>query len=159
MLCICTMLLRVLYAYCIIATRCFRDKAKDFRNYILLNTNTLLRIHSAHYIFICKWQPQPLVWGAELPPLKIQTYQMRIYIKTKSSFLCKIFRGRQWKWSRVCRCPRKGAMGGRAPLKNSNISDFGEILIICIKFSEECKGSGPESLGGPVRELWGAEPP
>ena len=28
-----------------------------------------------------------------------------------------------------------------------------------VKFSEEDNGSGPKSLGAPLRELWGAEPP
>ena len=28
-----------------------------------------------------------------------------------------------------------------------------------VKISEEDNGSGPKSLGAPLRELWGAEPP
>ena len=50
-------------------------------------------------------------------------------------------------------------MGGRTPLKNSNIFDFYENKIIYVKFPEEENGGGLESLGAPVRELWGAEPP
>ena len=33
--------------------------------------------------------------------------------------------------------------------------DFDEILIIYVKFFKEDNGSGPESLGASVRELWG----
>ena len=50
-------------------------------------------------------------------------------------------------------------MGGVSPPKNSNTSDFGEILTIYVNLPEKNNRNNPNSLGAPVRELWGAEPP
>ena len=54
--------------------------------------------------------------------------------------------------------PLREIWGAEPPLKNSNISNFDEILIISIKFSKEDNGSGPKPLGAPQREKWGGGP-